>query len=56
MFCSKGGTANARAVLKNQLVEVASDTALARTFEGKISAGYVHETGPQVVAKVATNR
>src|SRR5690349_3985512 len=35
---------------------VASDTAFARIFEGKISAGYVQLVGPHVVAKVQTNK
>jgi hypothetical protein len=43
-------------MFQNQLEAVARDTALARILLGKISAGYVHETGPQVVAKVATKR
>jgi hypothetical protein len=43
-------------MFQNQLDAVDSDTALARILLGKISAGYVHDTGPQVVAKVATNR
>jgi hypothetical protein len=56
MFQSKGGTAKARTQFQNQLDAVASDTALARIFEGKISDGYVHEVGPQVVANVQTKR
>ena len=47
-----GGTAHASAKLKSQLAEVESETALARTFIGKISAGYVQETGPIVIAKL----
>jgi hypothetical protein len=43
-------------MFQNQLAAVDSDTALARILLGKISAGYVHDTGPHVVAKVATNR
>lgn len=43
-------------MFQNQLEAVASDTALARILLGKISAGYVQDVGPQVVAKVATKR
>jgi len=51
-----GGTAHASAKLNAQLVAVASETALPRTRMGKISAGYVHETGPIVTANEQTNR
>jgi hypothetical protein len=43
-------------MFQNQLAAVESETALARIVLGKISAGYVHDTGPQVVANVATKR
>lgn len=52
----RGGTAKARMQFQVQLLAVARDTAFARTLAGKISDGYVHEVGPQVVAKVATKR
>lgn len=56
MFHSSGGTPNARMQFQSQLAAVARETALARTLTGKISEGYVHEVGPQVVAKLATKR
>lgn len=56
MFHSKGGTAKASTQFQNQFVAVVKLTALARILLGKISAGYVQLTGPQVVAKVATNK
>ncbi len=39
MFHSSGGTAKASTMFQNQLDDVASDTALARNLDGKISAG-----------------
>jgi hypothetical protein len=56
MFQRSGGTPNARMQFQSQLEAVARETALARTLAGKISDGYVHEVGPQVVAKLATKR
>lgn len=53
---SRGGTANARIQFQSQFDAVARETAFARIFSGKISDGYVQETGPQVVANVATKR
>src|SRR5882762_5441343 len=47
-----GGTAHASAKLNTQFVAVATDTAFPRTRIGNISAGYVHETGPMVMAKL----
>lgn len=43
-------------MFQNQFDAVDSETALARTLLGNISAGYVQDVGPQVVANVATNR
>ena len=51
-----GGTAHASAKLKSQLAAVETATAFARTRMGKISAGYVQETGPIVTAKEQTKR
>ena len=56
MLRRSGGTANARPQFQAQFDAVDSETALARTLFGKTSAGSVHETGPQDMAKVATNR
>lgn len=53
---NSGGTAKARIMFQNQFAAVARETALARTLLGKISAGYAHDVGPQVVANVATKR
>jgi len=39
IFQRRGGTANARTQFQNQLEAVASDTALALIFVGKISEG-----------------
>ena len=50
----KGGTAKASTAFQNQVVAVVRETALARTRLGKISAVYVHDVGPHVVANVAT--
>ena len=47
-----GGTAQASPKLNNQFDAVDKEIALARTRMGKISAGYVHETGPMVIAKL----
>jgi len=52
----RGGTAKASTMLQNQFVAVESETALALILLGKISAGYVQDVGPHVVAKVATNK
>jgi hypothetical protein len=52
----RGGTAKARIQFHVQLAAVAKETALARTLAGNISDGYVHDVGPQVVAKEATKR
>jgi len=49
-----GGTAHASPKLNNQFDAVDKEIALARTRIGKISAGYVHETGPMVIAKLGT--
>lgn len=46
MFHIRGGTAKARAQFQPQFEAVASETALARIWDGKISAGYVHDVGP----------
>lgn len=43
-------------MFQNQLVAVLRDTAFARILDGKISAEYAQDVGPQVVAKVATKR
>lgn len=43
-------------MLNSQFAAVHTLTALARIREGNISAGYVHDVGPHVVANVATNR
>lgn len=51
-----GGTAKAKMQFQNQFVDVANETAFALILIGKISAGYVHDTGPHVVANVATKR
>jgi len=51
-----GGTAHASAKLNTQLVAGESETALPRTRMGKISAGYIHETGPTMTANEETNR
>lgn len=56
MFERPGGTAHASAKLKAQFAAVESEIAFARTFMGKISAGYVHETGPMVMANELTKR
>lgn len=56
MFQRSGGTAKASTQFHAQFDAVARDTALARIWDGKISAGYVQEVGPQVVAKLATKR
>ena len=56
MLQRRGGTAKARMQFHAQLDAVARETAFARTFAGKISDGYVHDVGPQVVAKEATKR
>lgn len=40
----------------HQFIAVETDTALARTRMGKISAGYVQDTGPIVMAKLQTKR
>jgi hypothetical protein len=56
IFCRSGGTPKASAIFHVQFEAVASDTAFARTLAGKISEGYVQDVGPQVVAKVATNK
>lgn len=56
MLQRSGGTAKARIQFQVQFAAVARDTAFARTFAGKISEGYVHDVGPQVVAKEATKR
>ena len=56
MLLRPGGTANARAKLNNQVVAVARETAFPRTLREYSSAGYVHETGPTVMAKLQTNR
>lgn len=46
IFQSSGGTPNASAIFQVQFDAVASETALARTLAGKISDGYVQDTGP----------
>jgi len=51
-----GGAAHAKAKLNSQLVAVERDTALERTRMGKISAGYVQEAGPIVMAKEETKQ
>ena len=53
---SKAGTKSASRQFQIQLDVVASETALARTLDGKISAGYVQLVGPTVVEKEHTKR
>jgi len=54
MLRRSGGTANESAQFHAQLDAVERATAMARTLCGNTSEGIAHETGPQVVAKVAT--
>ena len=56
MLLRPGGTANASAVLNAQFVAVARETAFPRVLREYSSAGYVHETGPMVMAKLQTKK
>jgi hypothetical protein len=56
MWVNIGGAAHASAKLNNQFVAVESETALERTRMGKISAGYVQDAGPIVMAKEETKQ